>query len=110
MLFLDNEISHDDTLQLSYIYLHGSLQTELGYDLLRTDSIYLYNKIYNTKHKNDKFYHSVILESEHGGRYHVLMFIWKNSKGRVQGLVCDENDMDDMRYCLDMYKGNQEII
>lgn len=105
----DTELQ-DTTLYLGSIYLHGSLQKEAGYDILRTDSIFLYNKIYNWHHKDDKFNCQHKLELMDGRAFEVDMFVWKNKSGKMIGLVCDINDIESLRYCTQAYKSKVEMV
>ena len=109
MLYLDNQVSHDDTIQLSRIYLHGSLENQLGYDLLRTDDIRLYNKIYNTYHKDEGFNCCEKLSSN-GVVFDVDIFIWRHNEMGWQGLVCDSNNIEDYRDCFEKYKTRMQFL
>ncbi len=96
MLYLDNDknIEHEATLQLSKIYLHGDIQTIAEYDLIRTDDIRLYNKIYNIYNKDGKLKHTCNIYISRKGVYNVNMYIWYNVEVGYQGLACLSSDKE----------------
>lgn len=93
-----------DFLYLSQIYAHGFLEKLLTHDILFTDSIELYNDIYNYHHENDKFIRPHKIEDNKGNRHDVVMYLWRVAeKDKWIGLVCLKGDTEANQFAKTKY-------
>lgn len=115
MLYSDKderiEGNRKNYLYLSKIYAHGLLENMLGYDILMTNSIELYNDIYNYHHEGDQFIRKCKVDDNKGNIYDVTMFLWKHKQWKTwQGLVCLDNDDDSIKDALEKYENKVEDL
>lgn len=82
------------------IYLHGSLQEEVGFDLVGC----------KRKPKKEGVY-DVEVALPDGNVRNAILYYWKDTTNKDRGLVVDKFDIEEMHiYALKMYRQKAEVI
>ena len=97
----DNDFnSHKNVDLWSYVYLHGSLEEEVGYDLVGC----------KRKPKKAGIYDVEVVLPD-GNVRNAILYYWKDTDNDDRGLIIDKFDIEEMHiYALKMYREKAGVI
>lgn len=99
-----NKLNKDSKYVLNYIYAHGKLEDDIGYDMVEVSNSADYDMILNTKDR-----------AVYGATYNdksVRLFVWRvfpyTAYTSVKGLIVYTSDAESFEYALS--KWNERAI
>lgn len=91
--YLLSGVDDADGKYVGGIYFHGTLQEDLGYDIVNVVGNELYQRIVSDIEKNIDAYALVNKEFKP-----VKMFLWTTESNMKRGLVCYSDDEESIKY------------
>ena len=98
-----------------FVYLHGDLEKEVGYDLVFCDSA-LTNIRRNGDLDTGIFDVNIVVPNLNNKTYNAIIFYWEDNQnttnivGKTHGLICLKNDEEACKYALEIYKNKSMCI
>jgi hypothetical protein len=96
-------------LYLPSIYAHGNLEEMLGFDVLVSSDISVFNKLFNTHYENGVATLSHQVQDNEGKIFDVTILAWQ-SPLRNLGLVVLNDDSDAMKQALEKQNKKKQFI